>query len=92
MGQRKVWVKKMFGSKKRLHQKKFMGQKKYGSKKNVGSKIFLGKQIFWLQKFWVKKIRSEKLGRVNIRGRIYGPLPQIILGLKLCWVVVSYAC
>ena len=97
MGQKNVWVKKTFAS------KKFMGQKKYGlknfwvkkifgSKKNFGSKIFLGKQIFWLKKCWVKKIRSEKLGRVNLRGRIYDPPPQIIVGLKLCWVVVSYAC
>ena len=62
-----------------------MGQKKYGLK-NFWVKKNLGKQIFWLKKCWVKKIRSEKLGRVNLRGRIYGPPPpdnsrvKIVLG------------
>ena len=32
----------------------------------MGQNFFLGKQIFWLKKCWVKKIRSEKLGRVNL--------------------------
>ena len=66
--------------------KNFWVKKIFGSKKNFGSKIFLGKQIFWLKKCWVKKIRSEKLGRVNLRGRIYDPPPpdnsrvKILLG------------
>ena len=102
LGQKNVWVKKMFGSKKHLRQKNvwvkknglnnFWVKKNFRVNKKFWVKNFLGKQIFWLKKCWVKKIRSEKLGRVNLRGRIYDPPPQIIVGLKLCWVVVSYAC
>ena len=32
----------------------------------------------------------KKLGRVNQGGRIYDPPTQKIVGLKLCWVVVSF--
>ena len=76
LGQKNVWVKKTFGSKKFMGQKKIWVEKFLGQKKKFGSKFFLGKQIFWLKKCWVKKIRSEKLGRVNLRGRIYGPPPR----------------
>ena len=33
---------------------------------------------------------SKKTGRVNPRGRIYDSSPQKIVGLKVCWVVLSY--
>ena len=91
MGQKEFWVKKIFGSKKILGQKSFWVKKKFWVKKYFGSKIFGQK------KFWSKKFGSEfffclkKTGRVNPRGRIYDPPPQKIVGLKLCWVVVSFA-
>ena len=75
MGRKNVWVKKTFSSKKCMGQKKIWVKKFLGQKK-FWVKIFLGKQIFWLKKCWVKKIRSEKLGRVNLRGRIYDPPPR----------------
>ena len=90
MGQRNVWVKKMFAS------KKFMGQKIYGLKD------FWVKKIFGQKNFSVKKIGQKDLGpiffgqnepgRVNPRWRIYyTPAPQKTVGLKLCWIVVSFA-
>ena len=36
-----------------------------------------------------KKILFKKPGMVNPRGRIYESPPQKIVGLKLCWVVLS---
>ena len=72
-------------------------------KKNWGKKIF-GSKNFWVEKFlghknfWDKKMLDpkffsfeKKTGRVNPRGRIYAPPPPKIVGLKLCWIVVSFA-
>ena len=75
LGQKIVWVKKLFGSKKFLGQKNFFGQK-----------IFGVKQICSQKKNWVKNFWSNDLGpiffvqkipgRVNTRGRIYDPPPR----------------
>ena len=53
-------------------------------------KNFLGKTEFG-QKIWIRFFLSKKTGRVNPRWRIYDPPPQKIVGLKLCWIVVSFA-
>ena len=55
-------------------------------------KNFMLKKILCL-KYSQSKILdlgSKKTGRVNPGGRIYDP-PQKILGLKLCWIFVSFA-
>ena len=56
-----------------------MGKKSLGSKKILGQKD-LGPKFFL----------SKKTGWVNPRGRIYDSSPQKIVGLKVCWVVLSY--
>ena len=99
MVKKTFWVKKIFWVKRNLG-KKFGGQKNFGSKFFSVIKI-LGKKIFWVKKFWAKKVwskdldlkffLSKKTGRVNPRWRIYDPPPQKIVGLKLCWIVVSFA-
>ena len=55
-----------------------MGHKIFGPK-NILGKNNVGKKIF-----------GQK-GRVNPRWRIYDPPPLKIVGLKLCWFVVSFA-
>ena len=70
--------------------------KQISVKKISGPKICWGKKIlsrknFGLIDFNPKFVLSnEKTGRVNPRWRIYDP-PQKIVGLKLCWIVVSFA-
>ena len=76
-----------------------MGGKKILWVKKIGSKRFLGQKRFWVKKkFGSKRFVSEiifawkKTCRVNPMGRIYDPPPQKkIVGLKLCWVVVSFS-
>ena len=81
--QRNFWIEKNFVSKKFWVKifwvKNFFGSKKCWVKKKFGQKI-------WTRNF----ICLKKTGRVNPRGRIYDP-PQKIVGLKLCWIVVSLA-
>ena len=61
--------------------KKIFGYKNIWTKKNFGQKD-LGQKIF---------LSKKKSGRVNPRGRRLDPHPtQKIVGLKLCWVVVSF--
>ena len=84
MGKKTFGLKKCFG-KKKIRSKKFLGQKNFGVKKYCLKKFFL---IYFNPKFVLCK---EKTGRVNPRWRIYDPPPQKIVGLKLCWIVVSFA-
>ena len=69
----------IFGQKK-IWVKKILG------KKNIGSKNFGMKKMLDPKKFCLKKT-----GRVNPGGRIYAPPPPKMVGLKLCWIVVSFA-
>ena len=85
MGQKIFGLKKCFG-KKSFCSKKFLGQKKFGVKKILSQKNF--GLIDLDPKFVLSK---EKTRRVNPKWRIYDPPPQIIVGLKLCWIVVSFA-
>ena len=66
--------------------KKFSWPKKFWGKKILSQKNF--GLIDLNPKFVLSK---EKTGRVNPRWRIYDPPPQKIVGLKLCWIVVSFA-
>ena len=67
--------------------KKIIWVKKILGKKNIGSKNFGMKKMLDPKKFCLKKT-----GRVNPRWRIYYPPPRKkIVGLKLCWIVVSLA-
>ena len=74
-----------------------MGQKIVGSKNiwgqnNFGVKEISSQKFFGLKDLNPKFVLSkEKAGRVNPRWRIYDPPPQKIVGLKLCWIVVSFA-
>ena len=100
-----VLVKKLFRSKNILGQKNFFGHTFFSQKilvkkflgqnnfliKKIWVKKILGKEIFLIKTIWVWFFLSKKTGRVNPRGRIYNP-PQKIIGLKLCWVVVCFAC
>ena len=74
--------------------KRFLGQKTFGTKDFLGQKKFSVKKNFWSKRFLVKKILSKNnASRVNPRGRMYDPPStptQKIVGLKLCWVVVSF--
>ena len=67
--------------------KKISGPKKFWGKKILSQKNF--GLIVWIPKFVLSK---EKTGRVNPRWRIYDPPPQKIIRLKLCWVVICFAC
>ena len=90
-GSKKNLGQKIFGSKKFLWVKKFLGHKNYGSK------------IFWVKNFCAKKILVKKdldpnffLSKNNQVGLTQGggymtPPPQKVVGLKLCWIVVSFA-
>ena len=80
MGQKNFWVQKI----------------NFWVKNTFGSKNFWVTKIFWVKKILVKKFWSKNIfikknaGRVNPTGRTHAPPPtQIIVGLKLCWVVVS---
>ena len=88
LGQKNIWVKKILGQIK-FWVKKILGQKFLGHK-DFGSNNILGQKNL-VKKIWVRFFLSQKTGRVNPRGRIYGPPPQKIVGLKLCWVVLSFA-
>ena len=85
---------KTFGTKDFLGQKKISVKNIFGSKNVFGQRIFWVKKIFGQKKFLVKKILSKNnASRVNPRGRMYDPPStptQKIVGLKLCWVVVSF--
>ena len=73
--------------------KKNLGKKSFGSK-NFWVEKFLGHKNFWDKKMLDPKFFSfeKKTGRVNPRWRIYDPLPPPkIVGLKLYWIVVSFA-
>ena len=84
MGKKTFGLKKCIGKKKSV--KKISGPKKFWGKKYCLKKFFL---IYFNPKFVLCK---EKTGRVNPRWRIYDPPPpQKIVGLKLCWIVVSFA-
>ena len=85
--------------------KKNFGQKKFWIKK-IESKIFwvikiLGQKIFWVKNFWDEKNFGQKdldpkffclKKQVGLtQGGGYMNPPQKIVGLKLCWIVVSFA-
>ena len=85
----KIWVKK-FGSEKVLGQKivgwtKFLSQKYFWNTKTFGSKYY-GSKRFRSKYFSVNK----NSGRVNFMEWIDDPPSEKIIGLKLCWVVVSF--
>ena len=56
--------------------------------------------MIWVKNFWEKKNLAEKIWLRNISvyqvgltkgGEYVTPPPQKIVGLKLCWIVVSFA-
>ena len=69
-----------------------MGSKKILGQKNVWVKKILGKNFFWSYRFGFENFfLSKKAGTVKPRGKTFGPPPpKKIVGLKLCWVVVSF--
>ena len=98
-------ISKRFLGQKTFGTKDFLGQKKISVKNIFGSKNVFGQRIFWVKKFSVKKnfwskrflvkkiLSKNNASRVNPRGRMYDPPStptQKIVGLKLCWVVVSF--
>ena len=101
-GQKKFWVKNNFGSKKFFGQKILLVKNFFGQKFFLGQKIFWV-EIFFV---WRKKILSQKnfvLIDLNLKfvlskektgltqGGEYMTPPQKIVGLKLWWIVVSFA-
>ena len=82
LGQKKIWVKQIFGSRKFLGRKKFLGQKN-----------FLVENFFWVETiFWVESyllVPEKSWGRVNPTGGWILPLPTENTRVKLCWVVVT---
>ena len=83
-----------------------MGQKNFGQRnfwvKHVMGKKIQDQNIFWVK--WVKNLlgqfqlskkifcEEKNIGRVNPgREGVDDPPPQKIVGLKFCWVVVSFA-
>ena len=82
-GWKNFWIKKIF------QLKIFWVLKIFWSKK-FRSKKFLDQKKFWSKRFGSEFFLSKITGRVNPRGRIYDSSPQKIVGLKVCWVVLSY--
>ena len=88
----------ILGQKKFLS-KKFLDQKIFGSKK-IWLKKILGQKFLGLKRFWSKRFGSEfffwfkrnQVGLTQDGGYMtHDPPPQKIVGLKLCWIVVSLA-
>ena len=98
------FCKKKIGSRKLLGQKKNLTQKKIWVNFFSGVKKMFWSENFFGQKFWVKKtFQVTHFGQKNMfffgqknqvgltQGGGYMTPPQKIVGLKLCWVVVSFA-
>ena len=75
----------------------FLCQRSFWVKKNLVGKHTLVEKMFGKKNFRVKKIRLQfffclkKQVGLTQWGGYMPPLPQKIVGLKLCWIVVSFA-
>ena len=101
LGKKNFWVKKLLGQRK-FWVKRILGQKNFWIKNFFVSQKYFGSKKFWVKKILAKKIWSKRFGseifllkkkRVGLTqgvGYIPPPHPEIV-GLKLCWIVVSFA-
>ena len=97
MAQQIFQLKTIFGQ-KNFGSKNF-GSKNFWVKNFLGHKNFRSKK-FWVKIFWAKKIWSKDLDPIFFclkkqvgltQGGGYMTPPQKKVGLKLCWIVVSFA-